>query len=115
MNERDLIIERLEKKLAEKEKEIKELKRVAGMNVEELKSEIISEIRKELEKVRVLEAKVSELNKTVESLMDEILYLKSELSTREQKSREIREILSPEEESREAEEKEDSDEIIVVD
>ncbi len=92
MSERDLIIERLERKLAEKEKELRELRKVAGMNVEEIKREILESIKVDLEKIEILEARVAELNKTVESLLDEILYLKANLPKEETRPREIREI-----------------------
>lgn len=117
MSDRDLIIERLEKKLAEKEKEIRELRRVAGMNIEELKMEIVKELSDELEKVRVLEAKVAELNKTVESLMGEILYLKSEIAKSEPRTREIREIseITDSREEAKEERKDTEDEIIICD
>ncbi|AKG91623.1 hypothetical protein GAH_01057 [Geoglobus ahangari] len=116
MSDRDLIIERLEKKLAEKEKEIRELRKVAGMSIEELKSEIIREISEELGKLKALEAKVAELNKTVESLMNEVLYLKAEIAKSEPKSRDIREISEITEREEKVEERKDSeDEIIVCD
>uniref|UniRef100_A0A7C3YFR7 Uncharacterized protein n=2 Tax=Geoglobus ahangari TaxID=113653 RepID=A0A7C3YFR7_9EURY len=88
MSERDLIIERLESKLAEKEKEIRELRKVASMSVDEIKEAVLSEIKAELDRIK---AKVIELNKTVESLMDEVLFIKSEVIKKE-KPREIREI-----------------------
>ncbi|WP_457591663.1 hypothetical protein [Geoglobus sp.] len=117
MSDRDLIIERLEKKLAEKEKEIRELRRVAGMNLEELKSEIIREISAEFERMRALEAKIAELSKTVESLMSEVLYLKAEIAKSESKSRELREIaeISEEKEEVREESKDSEDEIIICD
>ncbi len=95
MSERDIIIERLERKLVEKEKKIEELKKIAEMNVEELKSEIFKEISKgfeeKFEKLKNFESKVVELSKTVESLMDEILYLKSIIS-KENEVKEVREV-----------------------
>lgn len=118
MNDRDLIIERLERKIAEKEKEIRELKRVASMNLEEIKSEILAEIKAELEKLKEIEGKVLELKKTVESLMDEILYIKGELHSRRENPREIKEIVTDEFDVSEEEKgkRDDSeDEIIVVD
>ncbi len=92
MSERDLIIERLERKLAEKERELKELRKVAGMNAEEIRREVLESIRHELERIEVLEARVAELSKTVQSLLDEVLYLKANLPKEEHRSREIREI-----------------------
>jgi len=95
MSERDIIIERLERKLVEKEKKIEELKKIAEMNVEELKSEILREISRgfeeEFEKLKNFESKVVELSKTVESLMDEVLYLKSIIS-KENEVKEVREV-----------------------
>ncbi len=117
MSERDLIIERLERKLAEKEKELKELRRVAGMNAEEIKRDVLNSLRAELEKIERLEARVAELNKTVQSLLDEVLYLKANLPKEESKSREIREIGNPDgnpENERKSECIEDS-EIIICD
>ncbi len=113
MSERDLIIERLERKLAEKEKELRELRRVANMNIEELKEEIIREISSELGRIKMLEAKVAELNKTVESLMNEVLYLKTEISKGGSKSSEIKEIGDLERDFDNDENR--SDEIIVCD
>ncbi len=117
MSERDLIIERLERKLAEKERELKELRRVAGMNAEEIKREILQSIKVDLEKIEVLEARVAELNKTVQSLLDEVLYLKANLPKEEVKPREIREIKDFDE-NRENERKTEciaEDEIIICD
>lgn len=104
MSERDLIIERLENKLAEKEKEIKELRKTASMSIEEIKEAVLKEIKGDLD---MLKAKVAELNKTVESLMDEVLFIKSEVVKRE-KPREIREIGV--EEDKEKEEKKEEKE-----
>ncbi len=108
MSDRDLIIERLESKLAEKEKEIRELRKVASMSVEEIKEAVLSEIRDELEKLKM---KVTELNKTVESMMSEILYIKAEVLKKEVKPREIREIGSKKEDEGE---KEDKDSKIII-
>jgi hypothetical protein len=93
--ERDILLERLERKLAEKEKEVEELRRMLNEgNIEEkieeiktgIKNELLNEILIELKrelidlnKVKELEAKVVELSKTVESIMSEVLYLKAEL------------------------------------
>lgn len=110
MTDRDLIIERLESKLAEKEKEIKELRKVASMSVDEIKEAVLSEIKGELDR---LKAKVTELNKTVESLMDEVLFLKSEVLKKE-KPREIREI-GVEEKEEEEEKKEEEGKLIICD
>ena len=111
MSDRDLIIERLESKLAEKEKEIRELKKVASMSVDEIKEAVLSEIKDEFDR---LKAKVAELNKTVESLMDEVLFIKSEVIKKE-KPREIREIGVEEKvEEEEKEKEEDSDGKLII-
>ncbi len=101
------IIDMLERKLAEKEKEIEELKRMNEMNEErlrELKVEIVEEVKEKVveelavqlkneilslkrdsenekilaDRISAVEAKLLELVKTVEELTKEILYLKSE-------------------------------------
>ncbi|MFO7968045.1 MAG: hypothetical protein R6U44_10655 [Archaeoglobaceae archaeon] len=84
MPERDILLERLEKKLSQKEKEVEELKRMTTFNdskVEEIKSELLKELQDEQgnKKIRELEAKIVELNKTVQSLTSDVLYLKDEL------------------------------------
>ncbi len=81
MSEKDILIERLERKLAEKEKEIRSLKQVVGMNYENFKEEILSEVN---EKLKEIEAKIVELSKTVKTLMDEVLYLKAEISPKKE-------------------------------
>ncbi len=112
MSDRDLIIERLESKLAEKEKEIRELRKVASMSIDEIKEAVLSEIKGELDRIK---AKVTELNKTVESLMDEVLFIKSEVIKRE-KPREIREIgVEEKEEAKEdVKKEEDSDGKLII-
>jgi len=110
MSDRDLIIERLESKLAEKEKEIRELRKVASMSVDEIKEAVLSEIKGELDRIK---AKVTELNKTVESLMDEVLFIKSEVIKKE-KPREIREIGVEEEDKEEVKKEEDSDGKLII-
>lgn len=85
MSERDLIIERLERKLAEKERELSELRRMMSgrEDIEKLKAEIVSQIRSELsadfEKISNLESKLVELRRAIESLITEIAYIKGEL------------------------------------
>lgn len=84
MPERDILLERLEKKLSQKEKEVEELKRMTTFNdskVEEIKNEVLKELQNEQgnKKIRELEAKIVELNKTVQSLTSDVLYLKDEL------------------------------------
>ncbi len=85
MPERDILLERLRKKLSQKEKEVEELKRMTTFNdskVEEIKSELLKELQNEQgnKKIRELEAKIVELNKTVSSLTSDVLYLKEELA-----------------------------------
>ncbi|WP_457548891.1 hypothetical protein [Archaeoglobus sp.] len=120
--ERDILLERLEKKLAEKEKEVEELRKMmSSRNLEEIKNEIREEFKKEL---KAIEAKVAEISKSVEALMNEILYIKSELKSQRRET-EIVDIPLEKEEEREeeevAEEKEeksygfDDDEIIIID
>ncbi|MFW6127730.1 MAG: hypothetical protein ACOC6M_00965 [Halobacteriota archaeon] len=92
MPERDILLERLEKKLSQKEKEVEELRRMTTFNdskVEEIKNELRNEIQNELgnKKIRDLEAKVIELNKTVQSLTSDVLYLKEELAKSKPKER----------------------------
>ncbi len=102
------IVDMLESKLAEKEKEIEELKRMNEIELsqmkDELKAELKSELRDEIveelanklkeeilslkrdadmgkvleQRIATLEAKVIELTKAVESLTKEVLYLKSD-------------------------------------
>jgi len=85
MSERDILLERLEKKLSQKEKELEELRMMMSFGehkAAEMKKEILEELRLELgsSKIKELEAKVVELKKTVESLTKDVLYLKEELS-----------------------------------
>ena len=118
--ERDILLERLEKKLAEKEKEVEELRKMlSSKTLEELKNEIREEFRREL---KTIEAKVAEISKSVEALMNEILYIKSELKSQRRETEIVDIPLEKEEEGCEAaEEKEekryefDDDEIIIVD
>ncbi|AEA47403.1 hypothetical protein [Archaeoglobus veneficus] len=115
--DRDILLERLERKLAEKEKELEEMKRMVinDDKIAEIKSEILSELRSEFRKVTELEAKVVELSKTVESLMSEVLYLKAELR-KEYSIDRIERRERPEEETTDTEEEsEDEGEIIVCD
>ncbi len=99
MSERDILLERLERKLAEKEKEVEELRKMLSINEEkiaEIKNELLNEILIELKKdlsdlskVKDLEAKVVELSKTVDSLMSEVLYLKAELKKELEKQEKV--------------------------
>lgn len=116
MSERDILLERLERKLAEKEKEVEELRKMLSINEEkiaEIKNELLNELLIELKKdlsdlnkVKELEAKVVELSKTVESLMSEVLYLKAELRKEVEKSERV--------ESRESKDEVDSEGTPVV-
>ncbi len=88
----DILVERLEKKLIEKDKEIAELKRMLSSKeseIEEIKRNVAEKIRAELstelQKLKELESKIVELNKIVESLTSEVLYLKTELRKPETK------------------------------
>ncbi len=83
MSERDLLIERLERKLAEKERELSELRRMMSGrdDIEKLKAEIISQIRSEFPNVAELESKIVELRRAIESLITEIAYIKGELKS----------------------------------
>ncbi len=71
---RDFIIERLERKLIEKEKEVEELRKMLeGSGTE---------------KIVEIETTVTELRKAIESILSEIAYIKSEL-------KELREKIEP--------------------
>ncbi len=114
--ERDILLERLERKLAEKEKEVEELRKMlSSKTLEELKEELREEFKKE---IKAIEAKIAEISKSVDTLMNEILYIKSELKTQE-RSKEIVEIATDDEVEEKEEEKSESvdydDEIIIVD
>ncbi len=115
--DRDILLERLEKKLAEREKELERLKKmvVDGDKIAEIKREILHDLRGEFRKVAELEAKVVELSKTVESLMSEILYLKAELRKDYPIERIEREDLSVQEEPEEGGKEAKEGNIIVCD
>lgn len=139
MSERDILLERLEKKLSQKEKEVEELRMMMSFGehkISEIKREILEELRSELgsRKVKELEAKLVELKKTVESLTGDVLYLKEELSKKrtEEKSFEFNavdkrdfdrvdedaeeaEIITAEEPSFESEDNEAESEFIICD
>ena len=110
--ERDILLERLEKKLAEKEKELEELRKLLSSNtIEELKREIIKEIEEKYD-LKSLEAKIAELSKAVESIASEILYIKSEIRPSQKK----REIVEVDEMTKENEDGfKEEDDIIIVD
>lgn len=109
-------MERLEKKLAEKEKELEELRKMLSSNtIEELKKEIIRELEEKYD-LKNLEAKIIELSKAIENIMSDILYIKSELRLSSQsKKRDLVEIKEPEEAEEKEENKEDESELIIVD
>ncbi len=112
--ERDIILERLEKKLAEKEKELEELRKMLSSNtIEELKKEIIRELEEKYN-LKSLEAKLIELSKAIENIMSDILYIKSELKGSQSRKRDLVEIKEPEK-SEEVTEEEDESELIIVD
>ncbi|WP_230972201.1 hypothetical protein [Archaeoglobus neptunius] len=83
MSERDLLIERLERKLAEKERELAELRRMNIEDIERIKREIISELESRMpdvnQKISELESKMVELRRAVESVITELTYVKGEL------------------------------------
>lgn len=109
--ERDILLERLEKKLAEKEKELEELRKMMSSNaIEQLKREIIKELEEKYN-LKNLEAKIIELSKAIENIMSDILYIKSELKSSQSKKRDLVEIKEPEE----SESKEEDEELIIVD
>ena len=89
MSERDILLDRLERKLAEKEKEVEELRKMLSFNEQkflQFKQEIIEELKREIlesKRIKDLESKVVELSKTVDSLTNELLYLKSEFRREE--------------------------------
>ncbi len=107
-------MERLEKKLAEKEKELEELRKMLSSNtIEELKKEIIRELEEKYN-LKSLEAKLIELSKAIENIMSDILYIKSELKGSQSRKRDLVEIKEPEK-SEEVTEEEDESELIIVD
>jgi len=89
MSERDILIERLERKLAEKERELMELRRMNREELEKVKREIAEEVKKEvLREVQKLlknsqtsevESKIVELRKAMESIITELAYVKGEI------------------------------------
>jgi len=111
-------LKRLEKKLAEKEKELEELRKMLSSNtVEQLKREIIKELEEKYN-LKNLEARIIELSKAIENIMSDILYIKSELRSSQSKKRDLVEIKEPEtkkEEIKEEEKKEEEEELIIVD
>ncbi len=125
MSERDILIERLERKLAEKEKEIAELRRMLSDKGEIERSGVDPQI---LQKLSEIESKMLELRRAVESVVNEITYIKSELkelrSTREEpkddkrRRSELKEVLEKIDTSAEISEEElspKSDTILIAD
>jgi len=112
--ERDILLERLEKKLAEKERELEELRKMlSSSTIEQLKREIVKELEEKYN-LKNLEARIIELSKAVENIMSDILYIKSELRDSQSKKRELVEIKEPEESEDKREEKRE-EELIIVD
>ncbi len=112
--ERDILLERLEKKLAEKERELEELRKMlSSSTIEQLKREIVKELEEKYN-LKNLEARIIELSKAVENIMSDILYIKSELRDSQSKKRELVEIKEPEE-SEDKKEEEQEEELIIVD
>lgn len=106
--ERDILLERLERKLAEKEKEVEELRKILSSNVlDDLKKELREEFKKE---IKIIEAKIAEVKKSVEALMNEILFIKSEMRS-SRKETEIVDIVY----EKEKKEGKSNEEIIIVD
>ncbi len=87
MSERDLLIERLEKKLVEKERELAELKKMTynQEEIERLKQDIIAQIKAEIpdsiQKISEIESKIVELRRAIESVINEVAYIKSEIKS----------------------------------
>lgn len=107
-------MERLEKKLAEKERELEELRKMlSSSTIEQLKREIVKELEEKYN-LKNLEARIIELSKAVENIMSDILYIKSELRDSQSKKRELVEIKEPEESEDKREEKRE-EELIIVD
>lgn len=92
MSERDILIERLERKLAEKERELMELRRMNREELEKVKREIAEEVKEEvlrevqkilknsqIEKLSEVESKIVELRKAMESIITELAYIKGEI------------------------------------
>ncbi len=92
MSERDILIERLERKLAEKERELTELRRMNREELEKIKREITEEVKEEvirdvqkllqnsqIEKLSEVESRIVELRKAMESIITELAYVKGEI------------------------------------
>lgn len=94
MSERDILIERLERKLAEKERELTELRRMNREFFDKLKREIAEDVKEEVlrdvqklfkdsqsEKILEVESKIVELRKAMESIITELAYIKGEIKS----------------------------------
>ena len=103
------IVEKMEERLKEREREEREIRRIVEEVVEEVKREILREIEERFN-IKRIEAKLIELSKTVENIMSDVLYLKSEIKGHERK----REIVEYREEKEEKKEEEEG-ELIIVD
>ncbi|MBO8180154.1 MAG: hypothetical protein H0Z19_06690 [Archaeoglobus sp.] len=89
MSERDILIERLERKLAEKERELMELRRMNREELEKVKREIAEEVKEEVlrevqkflknSQTSEVESKIVELRKAMESIITELAYVKGEI------------------------------------
>ncbi len=92
MSERDILIERLERKLAEKERELMELRRMNREELEKIKREIMAEVKEEvlrevqkllqnsqIQKLSEVDSKIVELRKAMESIINELAYVKGEI------------------------------------
>ncbi len=88
MSEKDMFIDRLVKKIKEKEYEIAELRKMLTDReiLEKIKEYVLFEIKRDLaenfevlKKVSELESKILEIRRAVESIVSEIAYIKGEL------------------------------------
>ncbi len=105
-------MERMERRIEEREREEKEIRKIVEEILEDVKREIIKEIEERFD-LKKMEAKLIEISKTVENLMSDVLYIKSELKGHEKK----RDIVEYKEYEEEEDRKEDEDEgeLIIVD
>ena len=98
MSERDILIERLERKLAEKERELVELRRMNREELEKIKREIAMEAEEEvlrevhkllqnsqIQRLSEVDSKIVELRKAMESIITELAYIKGELKGLQEK------------------------------
>ncbi len=94
MSEKDMFIDRLVKKIKEKEYEIAELRKMLTDReiLEKIKEYVLFEIKRDLaenfeilKKVSELESKILEIRRAVESIVSEITYIKGELKEMREK------------------------------